>query len=93
MEKNEIKKQEGLDELEMLRYKTADDNIKDKCKTLDWSLAAIMLIYESYKSNKISLHKPVNIEDAKLINVINETFDITNDVTDVIICKEVYEKA
>ena len=85
-----INKQKELDDLEMNRYRKADDSLKNKCKTLDWSLATIMLIYENYKDYKIPINKQIDADDNLLINVINEKFEITNKLTDCELCADIY---
>lgn len=90
MMKEEIDKQLELDALEMKRYKKADDTIKQKSKVLNWSLATIMLIYENYVNEKISIVKEIHEESNVLIDLIHEHFIITNKVDDCELCADVY---
>jgi hypothetical protein len=87
---NEIEKEQTLINMEMSRYMIADNTIKDSCKSIDWSYAIIMLLYNNYNKKVIPINKELDIEDNTLISCIKNNFDITNKVDDMILCSEVY---
>jgi hypothetical protein len=86
----DIKNEQNLIDMEMSRYMIADKTIKNSCKTIDWSYAIIMLLYNNYKDYEIPINKELDIEDNTLILSIKEMFDITNNKDDIILCSEVY---
>jgi len=77
-------------EQEMKRYKPADFEIKNKCKTLEWQNAIIYLIYRSYKNSCIESKKEIELEDNDILKGIEDNFTITNNDSDIIKIKDVY---
>lgn len=86
----DIQNEQNLINMEMSRYMIADKTIKNTCKTIDWSYAIIMLLYNNYKTFEIAINKELDVEDNTLILSIKEMFDITNKQEDIILCSEVY---
>jgi hypothetical protein len=86
-----IEKEKQLMDIEMVRYRVADDTIKDKCKSEEWSNAIVMLLYNNYVGYKIPINKRMNIESNNLVSSIKEMFDITHNIDDdITLCTEVY---
>jgi hypothetical protein len=89
-EEIEIMKQEGRDEKEMVRYKVADKDIKNKCKTIEWKNAIVYLILMNYSVNCVEIEKSVDVEDNTLLGSIHERYELTFKEDDVIICSELH---
>lgn len=91
LEEIELMKQEGRDEKEMIRYKVADKDIKNKCKTLEWKNAIVYLILQNYSKNIVEIEKStIDIEDNTLIGTINNNYELTYHKDDVILCSELH---
>jgi hypothetical protein len=88
--KEDIQNEQNLIDMEMSRYMLGDKTIKTTCKTIDWSYAIIMLLYNNYREDEIPINKQLDIEDNTLILSIKELFDITNKEGDIILATEVY---
>jgi hypothetical protein len=69
--------------LELQKYKEADDDIKSKCMTVEWSNAFIHLLMNYYVKNKIVI-KPDTVEygDSSLTSIILSNFEITKKYDD-----------
>lgn len=89
-EEIEYMKQEGRNPLEMKRYKVADNNIKDKCKSLDWKNAIVYLIYTHYSNKVVEIEKSLDIEDNSLLGTLYEKYKITYDVNDIVLCSDLH---
>jgi hypothetical protein len=88
--KQDIQNEQNLIDMEMSRYMLGDKTIKNTCKTIDWSYAIIMLLYNNYRKFEIPINKELDVEDNTLILSIKEIFDITNKQDDIILATEVY---
>jgi hypothetical protein len=83
--KEEIDKlKESCDEDEMERYKLANPNIKDKCRTVEWCNAMIFLIFESYKEKPIDILKEVDDEQGGMVATLKKLFEFTKDDTPIL---------
>jgi len=83
--KEEIDKlKENCDVEEMERYKLANPNIKDKCRTDEWCNAMIYLIYESYKDKPIDILKEVDDEQVGMVATLKKLFEFTKDDTPIL---------
>lgn len=89
-EEIEMMKQEGRDEKEMVRYKIADKDIKNKCKSLEWKNAIVYLILMNYSDKCVEIEKSVDIEDNTLLGSIHERYELTYNKEDVILCSELH---
>lgn len=88
-EEIEMMKQEGRDEKEMVRYKVADINIKNNCKTLEWKNAIVYLLYMNYSHSCVELDKTiVDVEDNTLLGSINNQYELTYNKDDVVLCSD-----
>jgi hypothetical protein len=81
---------EGRDEKEMERYKVADKNIKEYCKTIEWCNAMVYLLYQTYKDSCVEIIKEVDVEDNSLLGTLKEKFDFTYSNDDCIICSDLH---
>lgn len=82
---------EKRDENEMKRYKVANPNIKNKCKSIEWMNAIVYIIYCNYKTTCVEVINDLDIENNYIFNSINELFEITNNKDDIILCSDVYD--
>ena len=83
--KEEIDKlKESCDADEMERYKLANPNIKDKCRTDEWSNAMIYLIYEHYNDKPIDILKEVDDEQVGMVATLKRLFEFTKDDTPIL---------
>jgi hypothetical protein len=89
-EEIELMKQEGRDEKEMVRYKVADKDIKNKCKSLEWKNAIVYLLFNHYSEKCVEIEKSVDVEDNTLLGAIHERYELTYCKDDVILCSEVH---
>ena len=90
-EEIEMMKQEGRDEKEMVRYKVADINIKNNCKTLEWKNAIVYLLYMNYSQSCVELDKAiVDVEDNTLLGSINNQYELTYNKDDVVLCSDLH---
>lgn len=88
--KDEIDKlKEQYDNEEMERFKIADPDIKDKCRSLEWSNAMIYLIYESYKSEGVAVVKNAEEEQDGMLATLKELFEFTKDDTPILVSEVV----
>lgn len=89
-EEIKIMKKENRSENEMKRYRVADPEIKNKCKTDLWANAIVMLIYMNYKTEAVPIINDCDCDNQnKLINDIYENFEITNNIKDMILVSDV----
>jgi hypothetical protein len=90
-EEIEMMKQEGRDEKEMVRYKVADINIKNNCKTLEWKNAIVYLLYMNYSQSCVELDKAiVDVEDNTLLGSINNQYELTYNKDDIVLCSDLH---
>jgi hypothetical protein len=89
-EEIELMRQEGRDEKEMVRYKIADKDIKNKCKTLEWKNAIVYLLYQHYSDTLVEMEKSVDVEDNTLLGSINERYILTYNRDDVVLCSDLH---
>lgn len=90
VEEIEIMKQQGRDPKEMVRYRVADNNIKDKCRTIEWKNAIIYLILQHYNNSPVEIEKQIDVEDNSLLGTINDKFLLTYDQNDMILCNDLH---
>jgi hypothetical protein len=79
-----VKLSESCDADEMKRYRLADTNIKDKCRTDEWCNAMIYLIYESYNVKPIDIFKEVDDEQVGMVATLKKLFEFTKDDTPIL---------
>jgi len=86
-------RREGMDELELKRYKVKDDKIKEKCKTEEWSNALVYLMYLHYKDKPVTIIRDTEDEDENIsiMKKIKENYEFTNNAKDLVLCSDVYE--
>ncbi len=75
---------ESCDADEMKRYKLANPNIKDKCRTDEWSNAMIYLIYEHYNDKPIDILKEVDDDQVGMVATLKRLFEFTKDDTPIL---------
>lgn len=95
--KQEIEKykNEGMDEIELKRYKVKDTTIKDKVKSVDWANAFVYLLMQNYSDEAVYIEKDNDNDDEEgvsVIKLIKEKFVITNDETDMIKVNDLYDE-
>jgi len=83
-------REDGVDELELQRYKVKDYTIKEKTQTEEWRNAIVYLLYENFKNEPVSILKTEEIEDVSLLGKIRELYTISNNNDNIIPCEEVY---
>ena len=69
--------------------------LKDKCRTLEWKMAVIYLIYISYTDTVLQTGI-VNTEvdkDTTLIGKFWEDYEITGDIDDIVFVEDIKEKS
>jgi hypothetical protein len=72
------------------KYKVKDPSLKEKCRSLEWKLATIYLIYMNYTD--AALHRGVrneNDEDTSLMGCFLKDYEITNDEDDIVPVDEI----
>lgn len=83
---DEINKlKENYDEEEMMRFKIADSDIKNKCRSVEWCNAMVYLIYESYKKEGVSVVKHAEDEQDSMLATLKELFEFTKDDTPILV--------
>ena len=91
IEEIENLKNNGKCDLEMLRYKVKDVNIKENCNKDSWRKAMIYLLYENYTENAVNIiKKEEEFEDDSIISKIKSLYDITNNNDDWILCSDLH---
>lgn len=93
-EEIEAMKAEGRDQQEMQRYHISDPNIKQKCNTVEWANAVVMLILENYKPKAVDIIvaiEDMEFTDNSLYVDIKEYFEITKNAEDIMLHKEVLD--
>ncbi len=73
-------------------YRINDPNIKDKMKTTEYSNAIVYLIMENWKNSKVEIMRDSSNDDTvvSLINQLKETYEITGNNNDVVLCTDVF---
>lgn len=85
---------DGASDLLLQSYKVKDPAIKDKCKTDEWKKATVYLLYQHYVATAVPVRRDSNdaeMDEMSIRRRILETFDITQNQKDRIICDEVNE--
>ena len=84
-------KENGMDEIELSRYKVKDENIKSNCSTESWANAVVYLLFQNYKCKAITIKNDEDYNDnTSLISKIKEKYEITNNNEDIVLCAELY---
>jgi hypothetical protein len=83
-------RQQGRDEKEMVRYKVADKDIKNKCKTTEWKNAIVYLTFMNYFNKCVEIRKSADIEDNSLLGAIHEKYELTYNNEDCILCNDIH---
>jgi hypothetical protein len=89
-EEIELMRQQGRDEKEMVRYKVADKDIKNKCKTTEWKNAIVYLTFMNYFNKCVEIRKSADIEDNSLLGAIHEKYELTYNNDDCILCNDIH---
>ncbi len=73
-------------------YRVSDPNIKDKMKTVEYSNAIVYLLMENWKSSKVEIMRDSSNDESivSLINQLKETYDITGNNNDIVLCNEIF---
>lgn len=69
---------------EMIRYHVADSDIKNKCCTIDYANAMVMLLLQSFKLTAVPVVYETQKDDSNLntiIDIIQDLFEITQNKT------------
>ena len=76
------------------KYRIKDTSLKDKCRSLDWKLAVIYLIYSSYIDNALpaGIMDVENEDPISLIGQFLEHYEITGNVDDIVHTEEFKQK-
>ena len=78
------------DEL-MNRFLVKDKTIKDKCKTIEWGNAMIMILMNNYRETPVIVKTEITESDNMyLLPAIRQLYDITNDDKDCVICRDLH---
>lgn len=80
---NKLQDQYEVDEME--RFKIADPEIKDKCRSAEWCNAMIYLIYESYRNEGVAVVKHAEEEQDGMLATLKELFEFTKDDTPILV--------
>ena len=76
------------------KYRVKDPSLKDKCRSVDWRLAVIYLIYSSYVDTAL----PAGIvttdieETTTLLGQLSHDYEITNDPNDITPISDIKQK-
>ena len=91
-EQIDIYKKNGMEEDELKRYKIADSQLKQKCKTNDWANAIVYMLYENYQTNAISIIKEIVTTDEETpYKAIKEKYVLTgNHDDDIVLCQDLH---
>tara|TARA_R110000868_G_scaffold77408_1_gene221651 strand:+ start:691 stop:3027 length:2337 start_codon:yes stop_codon:yes gene_type:complete len=89
----DIYRENGMEEDELKRYKIADSDIKQKCKTEAWANAIVYMLYENYQAKAITIIKEINSTDEETpYKAIKDKYIITaNHNTDFILCQDLHD--
>lgn len=87
-------KMDGVDELEMKRYKLKDINIKDNVKTEEWCNAFVYLLMTNYEDKAVYIPKEESDdnEGVSILKLIKTHYDITNKENDLIKVNDLYKQ-
>jgi hypothetical protein len=85
----------GVPKMVIQAYKIKDENIKIKCTTDEWRNAMVYILFETYKKTPVSTERRsdevLEAVNRTLRQAIIETFDITFDLQDELLCTVVEE--
>lgn len=88
----DIYKQNGMDEDELKRYKKADPDLKQKCKTSEWANAIVYMLYENYQTSAITIIKEITTEEETPYKAIRDKYILTGNHTDhFILCQDLHD--
>tara|TARA_R110000823_G_scaffold61617_1_gene146660 strand:- start:258 stop:2822 length:2565 start_codon:yes stop_codon:yes gene_type:complete len=87
-------KEGGVSDAVLNKYRVADETIKDKCKTNEFHLKMVNLLFNEYDDNplRVDLSKIDDDEEADNMGRFQEFFEITGNGKDIVDQKDVYEK-
>jgi hypothetical protein len=86
-------KENGMDEIELSRYKVKDTSIKTNCSTDAWANAVVYLLFKNYTHNPITIKTDEDYDNnTTLITKIKEKYEFTNNKEDIILCNELYTR-
>lgn len=88
----DIYKKNGMEEDELKRYKIADPQLKQKCKTNDWANAIVYMLYENYQTNAITIIKEIVTTDEETpYKAIKEKYILTGNHDDIVLCQDLHD--
>jgi hypothetical protein len=89
----DIEFEKGLPEKAAELYRVKDPEIKNMCKTMDWKLATVYLLFQRYIPESVLIPSLADDEESNLTirAYVLETFDFTYDEEDIILCQFVYD--
>jgi hypothetical protein len=84
-----LEKERGADEYVAVNYAVKDATIKDKCKTVEWANAAVMVLFEAYKSDAVIVPRCIDGEVTVPSGVqILQVLKITKNPADVVLAAD-----
>lgn len=86
-------RQNGMEEDELKRYKKADPNLKQKCKSDEYANAIVYMLYENYQSKSITIIKEIVTTDEETpYKAIKDKYLLTGNHTDhFILCQDLHD--
>jgi len=92
--KEEIEKMiaDGLDERVISTYKIKNDEIKNMCKTEEYSNALVMLLFEKWVNNAVVNTKELEDQEESLRQRILDKYIITKNIKDFVLINDIAEE-
>jgi hypothetical protein len=92
--KEEIEKMvaDGLDERVISTYKIKNDEIKNMCKTEEYSNALVMLLFDKWDDKSVGLTKELDDQEESLMQRILDKYTITKKIKDFVLIKDISEE-
>ena len=87
-------KDNGASDAVLNKYRVADETIKDKCKTNEFHLKMVNLLFNEYDDNplRVDLSKIDDDDEADNMGTFQKYFEITGNEKDIVDQKDVYDK-